>query len=329
MNEAVRIRAVPQPSCPMCGSDGRLLYENLTDELFSAPGVWCLKKCCSSACGGLWLDPVPEFDDLGAAYETYYTHVNLKGLRRLRSLAMRFATSLPLLPFGIIRERRDSSLMYLDDVRPGTLLDVGCGNGEFLARMRDLGWRVEGLDFDPAAASVASERYGINVHVGTLEEVAGSGKVYDAVTASHVIEHVPNPGGFLADAIRLVAPGGRVVIKTPNADSFGHERFGRNWRGLEPPRHLQLFTPRGLQRLIEQLGLRANVWTSAGAAEYILHASHFLKEVGHYRPDQIPSLQKLKVYLIRIFYAIRAQMRVKENPLCGEEICAIVERAVQ
>lgn len=73
----------------------------------------------------------------------------------------------------------------------------------------------------------------------TVELIVESGATFDVVTASHVIEQVPDPVEFLSRRCRLLRPGGRVVLKTPNAGSFGSHRHGRAWRGSEPPGSLR------------------------------------------------------------------------------------------
>lgn len=61
-----------QTSCPLCGTAGEAIYEDLRDSLFGAPGLWGSRAC--PACGALWLDPRPTRASIGEAYRTYYTH---------------------------------------------------------------------------------------------------------------------------------------------------------------------------------------------------------------------------------------------------------------
>jgi predicted SAM-dependent methyltransferase len=71
---------------------------------------------------------------------------------------------------------------------------------------------------------------------------------------SHVIEHVHDPVGVLKSCFELLRPGGVLWLETPNICSFGHETFGRNWRGLEPPRHLVIFSPASMRGALEVAG---------------------------------------------------------------------------
>lgn len=71
---AATIRGRLCPNCYVCSGHGKLLYQNLTDRLFGAPGTWNLRKCPNQKCGTVWLDPMPLEEDLYKAYATYYTH---------------------------------------------------------------------------------------------------------------------------------------------------------------------------------------------------------------------------------------------------------------
>jgi SAM-dependent methyltransferase len=134
-----------------------------------------------------------------------------------------------------------------------SLLDVGCGDGAFLAEARDCGWQVVGLEPDHRAAAVARQR-GLEVRVGGLECLQAQTGAFDVITLSHVIEHLPRPVQALRDCRRLLKPGGQLWLETPNVDSLGHQVFGENWRGLEAPRHFVLFSPRALERALAAAG---------------------------------------------------------------------------
>jgi SAM-dependent methyltransferase len=135
----------------------------------------------------------------------------------------------------------------------GRLLDVGCGVGSALWRLRSYGWDVQGLELDDAAAAVGRER-GLPIATGSLEDcdlVAGS---FDVVRMSHVLEHACSPLATLKAAHRLLRPGGSLLMMLPNIGSFGLRRFGTNWFPLELPRHLWHFTPSTLGRLCAAAG---------------------------------------------------------------------------
>jgi SAM-dependent methyltransferase len=303
------------------------LYENLRDDLFSAPGTWALKKCPANDCGLLWLDPMPVAEDLFLAYQEYYTHgdPSKSFLHGLGKRAYAFLTDGFLSIAGIPAERKRAELMFLDDRTPGTLLDVGCGHGTFLGAMAKRGWKVSGVDFDPAAIEAARRVHGLDVHVGTVDTIVARGMSFDVVTASHVVEHVPDPVQFLAQCRRLLRPGGCVILKTPNADSLGARLYGRAWRGLEPPRHLHIFTTGALEACARQAGFTGGYcFTSSVGADGILAASRFLARKQSFRPQELSTMEGAEFRLMRPVLALRAKFAWLRDKTSGEELCAVL-----
>lgn len=201
---------------------------------------------------------------------------------RVAPAARRVGTLLGLFP--PLLDLAGGELMWLSSARPGRLLDVGSGNGSFIARMRDGGWEVLGLEPDPVPARRAQELLGVPVVVGTdVDALARDGQSFDAITLGHVIEHVPEPVEMLRSCRALLKPGGRLVVVTPNVTSLGHRLFRRSWRGLEPPRHLHLFSTRTLVEVARRAGLREDriiVRTTARIAPFMWCMSRALR-AGH------------------------------------------------
>jgi len=214
----------------------------------------------------MWLDPKPVEEDIGKAYEKYYTHADFSAQRGALSKALRgWASVLSSVVDPIYGERKNLSLMYLGNVKPGKMLDVGCGNGVRLARLRSLGWDVFGQDVDPMAVAHAREAFGLKVHLGRLEDTPFKEESFDCITLNHVIEHAHDPVALLRECQRLLKVGGLLVIVTPNASSFASRHFGSFWRGLEPPRHIHLFPPKALSAATIKAGFTV-VRTSTTAA---------------------------------------------------------------
>jgi 2-polyprenyl-3-methyl-5-hydroxy-6-metoxy-1,4-benzoquinol methylase len=244
------------------------LYVALTDWLFGVPGSWGIRSC--SACGLAWPDPLPAPEDIPKLYARYYTHNSAPEtwLARLREATSRFVFArmgysvqlaegvlprmLSYVP-SIARAAR-LDLMGLAPSPAGTVLDVGCGSGDFIARMRSLGWSVSGVDPDPAAATGARNR-GLQVFCGTIADVPGN-MLYDVITLNHVVEHVADPVDLLRECRKRLRPDtGTIIITTPNIKSLGHRWFKGYWRGLEVPRHLVLFSPGALSACATRAGL--------------------------------------------------------------------------
>lgn len=266
--------------CPICDGTARdLLFNDLTDvNQRCAPGYWKLWTCAN--CGSGYLDPRPTEKSLVRAYATYPTHRvtsskdnRRTGVRRFaitvrnsylnnrygvhRRPANRWSWPLMYLLPPPLRLEWDHFMRHLPRPAPGRnrLLDIGCGNGDFLLRAKDAGWEVSGLDFDPAAAQTALRR-GVEVRVGRLEDSAYAEASFDIVTANQVIEHVHDPIAFLRTCWTLVRPGGRLWIGTPNLVTPVAKQFGVHWSMLDTPRHLALFTASSLSHAFLRAGIK-------------------------------------------------------------------------
>ena len=263
-------------SCPLCSSDQRsVLHEGLRDRVsFCAPGSWTF-HCCEG-CGCAYLDPRPTPESMARAYEQYHTHESESHERRTLSLISLLERTKIAVRNGYLNRKWGTSTLpslnilgmllpkYFKAIidegvmrhlpRPasgGRLLDAGCGNGQFLSLAQNAGWRITGFDLDPKAVETARSRCP-DIRLGGFETVQQERDCFDAITVSHVIEHVYRPKELLSNCYRLLKPSGYFWIETPNVDSYGHSEFRGDWRGLEPPRHLHLLSWKLLQRLLER-----------------------------------------------------------------------------
>ena len=136
---------------------------------------------------------------------------------------------------------------------PGRALDVGCATGALLSELMGRGWQVEGVELNGKQADYARRVRGLPVYVQPLEECSLTAGSYTLITASHLIEHLRRPRHFLAEVRRLLAPGGRLFLTTPNIDGFQARIFAGRWRSAIFD-HLYLFSVKTLTRLLEQEG---------------------------------------------------------------------------
>jgi 2-polyprenyl-3-methyl-5-hydroxy-6-metoxy-1,4-benzoquinol methylase len=314
------------------------LYSGLADWLLDVPGTWEMQAC--RTCEAAWLDPQPVVEDIPKLYSRYYTHkaipvTKFDGLRRAISLHVLARMGYPVesprrwLPQLLSRIQPFARAAALDVMdlpasSRGTLLDVGCGNGELLARMQSLGWKVVGIEPDPSAVSFSRSR-GLQVLPGMISDVPADER-YDVITINHVIEHVSDPVGLLAECAKHLRPdGGRLIISTPNMKSLGHQMFGRYWRGLEVPRHLMLFSPRALCECIRQAGLRVNwIRTETRMARVIYNPSACAK-AGEQRVGERTNFSAVTKTAAYLFQALE-DMWIYLRKEAGEEIfvCAVL-----
>ena len=138
----------------------------------------------------------------------------------------------------------------------GSVLDVGCAVGYFLALMRCRGFRVEGVEISEFAAAHARKTAGVEVHVGQLPEVGRPSESFDLVCFWDTLEHLPDPVCFLREAHRILKDPGLLVVETMNVHTVSRLLLGERWPLFAPPYHLQYFGRRGLTALLEREGFR-------------------------------------------------------------------------
>lgn len=222
-----------------------------------------------------------------------------------------------------LRELVGATVMWLSAAERGRLLDVGCGSGAFVRRMRDLGWEASGIEPDHAAARVAREHYGLDVICGTLEQASLPARQYDVVTLNHVIEHLPDPIATLQECGRVLKRTGRLVVATPNVNSLGRRLFRTAWRGLEIPRHLQLFSIPTLVECGHRAGLHiGEVRTSANSARWMFAASTLMARDGSLSGGVLPAKLPARIRLLGWVFWVFEWARARFGPV-GEEIVLI------
>jgi len=134
------------------------------------------------------------------------------------------------------------------------IFEVGCAYGMFLEAARDRGFGLGGLEYSAVAAAKASERLGVNIHVGEVVSLPAT-EDYDSVAFWDVIEHVPDPGAFLAAAAGLTKPGGVLAFSCPNFDSLPARLLRTKWWTLKPHKHIWHFRKKDLRRMVREAGL--------------------------------------------------------------------------
>lgn len=288
------LRTEPCPDDPVFHQPGQVRHRDLDDRLFGVPGRWHIRARADI----YWLDPMPLRDDILHAYVNYHTHDDEQttpsdGPARadwyytLREKV--WATEQPStgsqdrhrIPWQAwlppVREQLRFDRGFLPVLHKGKLLDIGCGSGGLVERLNRLGWDSQGIDPDPQAVEIARSLNRPVSRAG-VEELPQMANELDAATLFHVIEHIHDPIKVLQDVHHLLKPGGRVVLVTPNARSLVSRIFGRHWRGLEPPRHLQVFTRRSLARALKEAGfVDISVATSFRDASGMFCASHAIR----------------------------------------------------
>ncbi|HEY8516455.1 MAG TPA: class I SAM-dependent methyltransferase [Candidatus Binatia bacterium] len=229
--------------CRLCGgAEPSVETRGIRDWEYGAPGEYSYLRCVR--CGQVQLDPFPTLDQLREAYpSTYIGHVESAGSRGL----------LYKLLYEVKEYFHGRQLKPL--ITPGgRALDIGCGNGEFLLRLRRLGaGELDGIDFSPRAVELASSR-GVNAFLGVFGDFEAPPASYDVIVMYNYLEHTLRPDEEAAKARRLLKPGGHLIGELPNFGSLDRRLFGRFWGGNHVPRHTFQFDERTLTRTLRDAG---------------------------------------------------------------------------
>jgi 2-polyprenyl-3-methyl-5-hydroxy-6-metoxy-1,4-benzoquinol methylase len=201
------------------------------------------------ACGMVYVSPrLREALGHDSYTEDYYTETY-----RLKLI--------PALPYRttVINPRKYAQLMEYF-FAPGSILDVGCGLGDFLHECKSRGWKTLGIELNPFAADYARREFGLDVAATSVSAFDEKVERFDCVTLWGVLEHVVRPVALLEKARDLLRPGGLLVLEVPSGDSFlvrYYERYGGHVdRIIEGDRHIMLFSVQALREMTARAGFR-------------------------------------------------------------------------
>lgn len=164
---------------------------------------------------------------------------------------------------ALIARKADLVARIRGDARPGTLLDVGCGEGFALDWFAKAGWAVEGIDYSTAGVTAMNPEMARHVQAGDVfrlvEDRIAADRRYDVVWLNNVLEHVIDPPGLLRSLRRLIAADGILVVTVPNDGSAYQEELlaseripHRFWVSI--PDHLAYFSYQSLKHTAEATG---------------------------------------------------------------------------
>lgn len=328
--------------CPVCRSeDARLIFADVEDYLYSLPGKFRYVQCLN--CHLVYQDPRPTIEDLPKCYTDYHTHEaealplsfmgEWKGATRwIRGgvLARKYGYShlapsrretLAACLLDILPPLRKRARCYLGASLPtfvgsGQALDIGTGGGVYAASLKRLGWQVTGVEFDPTAAANTAERYGLTIRTGTLEDAQFPSGSFDFISMFHVIEHLPDPVATLKECRRVLQPGRRIMLRTPNFDSLTRREFGKFWRGVEAPRHLCLFNRESLQKALTAAGFRnVRATTISSATRYYVKTSMEIRAAQDGGDESVRSAEQTAKR-----YNLQAAVARLRGQLLGDEL---------
>lgn len=139
--------------------------------------------------------------------------------------------------------------------RPSEICDLGCGDGTLGVSLNHLGHRVIGVEFDKDAVQLARKN-GLEVYEGSVDQIPEivASKQFDAVILSQVLEHLLDPVATVKTVYSLLRKGGVFICRVPNMECLNAYYRGITWEHLDPPRHLNFFTPSNLKNICQKAG---------------------------------------------------------------------------
>ncbi|MDB5013824.1 MAG: class SAM-dependent methyltransferase [Daejeonella sp.] len=234
--------------CNVCQSHFTRDYV-IREMMFGTRDEFKYYEC--SNCGCLQITSVPE--EIEKYYPPYYYSFNSKQpvLKRKKTGILSILNN--LLTKKKERKLRKTALNYLSpiNVKPNSrILDVGCGKGELICRLFNMGFElVEGTDkFLP---SEINYDFGVKVMKKDLLEIESH--TYDLVMMHHVLEHMFNPVEELKQCYRILKSKSYLIVRVP-IKAFAWEKYKENWVQLDAPRHLMIHTPKSMDILAEATG---------------------------------------------------------------------------
>ena len=224
-------------TCIICGSDPAL---NQTFRFHH------YDVCVCRHCGFRWLDPQPTEAELANIYTDHYFLD--EGQAEITELVNQL--------------KRATARLYLEQLVQGdesspsglSLLEIGCGMGDFLLEAQSKGFRVSGLEVTDHLVEFANRRLGVSsIQKGFIETADFQNESFDIIAFFDVIEHVRNPVDFMRRVQGLLKKKGRVFLVTPSLDSWSAQLLGKNWMEYKVE-HLSYFNKKSLSLLLEKAG---------------------------------------------------------------------------
>jgi 2-polyprenyl-3-methyl-5-hydroxy-6-metoxy-1,4-benzoquinol methylase len=305
--------SVPTPSVPMQFSP--VDFESLACDLCGADQSikryekrgFSIVECAK--CGMVYTNPRLKGEKIGQLYDADY----FQGHGFDRSVdyvgeVNEYGKEHP--PYTLNDWDLDTISAMLGETRAknARLLEIGCGTGVFLAKAREHGFDVEGLELSTYAAEFV-RNMGITVQTASIEDANFAEGTWDVIVMREVIEHLPHPLESLRTVRRWLKPGGVLFMATGNYDSPERKLKGSDWFYFMPEGHLYYFSNRTMQKYLRTAGFRTVRVTNQGDMLMEMLRKWGILTAGEAEPRNL--LKRLVFSLIRaVNHFISSGMRV-------------------
>ncbi len=277
----IRTQKVP---CNLCSSTESTFLFDARDRLHGIAGtftyVWCTE------CGLVYMNPQVVPEDTEKLYPADYAPHSKKGKGLGPKIASLYNRISKISVIGYFPKQlmnvKIAGNIYRSLNQQSRILDVGCGAGSFLNSLRtDKGCQVYGVDISEAALREAKSSFGLDIFKGTITKATFPEAHFDIITAWWYLEHISDPQTTIAKISSLLKHNGHCIIGVPNFNSFNARHFKDKWYHLDCPRHLCIWTPRAITKLLENHGLIVTKiiydktpWGLLGSLQYLLYGDN-------------------------------------------------------
>jgi len=255
-------------TCPSCAGEDW--------QPWRTSGEWSYVRC--RRCGLVRIDPFPRPDELARVFdEGYFVDGGSRGgyadydadaeLHTVNAAARLDALASPTAAGAgagagaaaavAVEAAVGAGPMVPTDARP-VLIDVGCASGYTLDEAVRRGWRGVGVEVSAEVARRSRDKgHRVEASLADLGDLRGT---VDAICFFQVLEHLPDPVAALAEAARLLRPGGTLLCETWDGDSLVSRVSANHWQQLSPPSVLWVFDRPSTRAMLSAAGLRPVSW---------------------------------------------------------------------
>lgn len=294
--------------------------------MFGTREEFLYHQCADCDC--LQIDAIPE--DLGPYYPAnYYSydlteHNSIKRLRRgTRRRLILTAPTLVSRSMRLFSGSDDLFHLYRNRLGVGPtsrLLDVGSGSGAHVIELREAGVR-QAFGVDPYVP-FTTERDGVPVvYKARLDELNDK---YDFITFHHSLEHMPDQKSTLQETARLLAPGGKILIRIPTVSSEAYDKYGTDWVGFDAPRHFYLHSHSSLKLLANSVNLIVeDLWCDSNAIQFMA-SEQYRKNIPLFDPLSAARDGGKQLFSLSERWAFKLRAVRLNRQLRGDSICAVL-----